>query len=383
MNERMLNVLFIGVSQRGLRISHFHPYPGYAKRQVSLTRMTYWPRKIPLVLPTEGEVVNYPIRSWFKPFYPISAMRMAGRLHAKKPFDLIVTDDPMASGLIGYWFKRRTGLPLLIRCHTQYFGHKVWLFEKPYYPLFYLLARFLLTRADRVHAVSQGVADGLLTVGVHPSKIEVCHDPVRTFFFDTPGILRHPFRQRLLFVGNLVMSKGLDVLFRAMRLLTDAGQNPQLTIVGVGPERSSLERLADRLGIADRVIFKGFIPLNELAPSYRESDLFVLPSRYEGLGLVLVEAALCGLPVVATRIGGIPEAVIDGQTALLVPPDDPQALASGIAELFDDPERAKAMGEKGRRFARDRFNWDRIMDETVEIWRRTAQGTPSNGNAEM
>jgi glycosyltransferase involved in cell wall biosynthesis len=368
----MLRVLFIGVSDRSFNVSYIQPNPGYSQRRIGLTRLNYLPRKYLRQGLPEGEVTYAPAYSIFKLLFPFDALRIGRKLHRRSSFDLIVADDPMACGLAGYWLKRRLKLPLLIRCHTQYFGHTVWLFEKPYYPLFYLLARFLLPRADKVHAVSQGVADGLSEMRVLSSRLEVCPDPVRTMFFDSPDFSKHPFEGRILFVGYLIKSKGLDNLLRAMRLLVDAGKSPRLKIVGKGPERSALERLAGRLGIGGRVNFTGPIPLHELAPHYRESDLFVLPSRYEGFGLVLIEAALCGLPIVASRVGGIPEAVVDGETALLTPPDDPRALASAISELFDNPDRARAMGEKGRQFARERFNWDRIMDETVAIWRRTA-----------
>jgi starch synthase len=99
------------------------------------------------------------------------------------------------------------------------------------------------------------------------------------------------------------------------------------------------------------------------------STLFACPSVYEPLGIVNLEAMACGTAVVASRTGGIPEVVADGETGLLVPPDDPAALADSINALTRDPERAKAMGTAGRERARTRFDWARIAEETAELYR--------------
>jgi len=96
----------------------------------------------------------------------------------------------------------------------------------------------------------------------------------------------------------------------------------------------------------------------------------VLPTRYEGLGRVLVEAALAGAPIVTTTIGPPAEAVMPGKTALMVPPDDPKALAGAIGALLDQPRMAQAMGERGRQFARQQFDYEKMMDAVVALWRR-------------
>jgi len=131
--------------------------------------------------------------------------------------------------------------------------------------------------------------------------------------------------------------------------------------------------LAEKLGIRERVTFKGHVPFNSLAPLYRGCDVFVFPSRYEGLGRVLVEAALAGAPIVTTALETSLEAVLPNESALLVPPDDPAALAAAIGALLDRPERARAMGEKGRQFARQRFDFEKMMDDVAGLWHRAAE----------
>jgi len=190
--------------------------------------------------------------------------------------------------------------------------------------------------------------------------------PVRSHFFDSsPRPPGQPFREKLLNVGYLYRGKGLDLLLQAMQLLVQAGKNPSLTLVGYDPERPALERLAERLAIRDRVIFVGHEPKNFLSPFYRGNDIFVLPTRYEGLGKVLIEAALTGLPVVTTHIGPTAEAVLPDETALLVPPNDPKALAIAINALLEHPEQARTMRERGRPFARRHFDYEGMMDDLV------------------
>jgi glycosyltransferase involved in cell wall biosynthesis len=171
----------------------------------------------------------------------------------------------------------------------------------------------------------------------------------------------------------------LEILLQAVARLLSAGHHPILTLVGDGPARPGLEHLADRLGIQGRVNFVGYVPQHSLTPFYRDCDVFVLPTRYEGLGRVLVEAALAGAPVVTTAIGPTAEAVLPGETALLVPPNDPEALAAAIGTLLDRPELARSMGEKGQQFARKQFDYEKMMDDVAALWHRTWRVTRPPG----
>jgi glycosyltransferase involved in cell wall biosynthesis len=177
---------------------------------------------------------------------------------------------------------------------------------------------------------------------------------------------------RILFVGRLVARKGVDRLLDALARLGD--REWRLEIVGFGPERDPLERRAQRLGLSDRVQFLGRVTTAELVSAYRRAACFVLPATLderadtEGLGVVLLEAMSYGVPVVATRRGGIVDVVDDGRTGILVE-DDPAALAIGIAALLDDPARAWALGQAGRARVRERFGWDSIVDRLEAVYR--------------
>jgi glycosyltransferase involved in cell wall biosynthesis len=143
-----------------------------------------------------------------------------------------------------------------------------------------------------------------------------------------------PFR--LLCAGMMTenRSKGIDYLLEAAALLAGRGRDFELHLAGDGPRRAEYEALAQSLGIAERVHFHGLIPKPELSALMRRSDLFVLASRFDNNPCVIIEAMASGLPVVATRVGGVPEMVADG-TGLLVEPHDPRALADGIDQAFE------------------------------------------------
>jgi glycosyltransferase involved in cell wall biosynthesis len=141
--------------------------------------------------------------------------------------------------------------------------------------------------------------------------------------------------------------KGLSVLLQAMAALKEGGNDCfQLLIVGEGPSRQSLELLSRQLGLSSCTVFAG--TRRDIPRVLPLLDLFVLPSLYEGFGIAILEAMAAGKPVVATRVGGIPEFVVHGQTGLLVEPGDATALAEAIRSLLQESERARGMGTRGR-----------------------------------
>src|SRR6266550_1131703 len=178
----------------------------------------------------------------------------------------------------------------------------------------------------------------------------------------------------VLFVGRLVERKGVAHLIEAMARLGHGDEGPRLEIVGAGPERPRLEALARRLGVANRVAFRGKIAPDELQASYARAAVCVLPSVLdargdtEGLGVVLLEAMNHATPVIASRVGGIPDIVEDGVSGLLVPPGDAAALAAAVRRLRDDPDLARRLGEGGRRRLREQFNWPAIVRRWLDLY---------------
>jgi len=172
-------------------------------------------------------------------------------------------------------------------------------------------------------------------------------------------------------VARLDPVKALDVLIEAFALLPSQLSKARLLIVGDGPELGRLKALTRDLKVADRVRFAGFIA--DAPRSMPAIDLYVSASRREGLPLSLLEAMACGLAVVATRVAGHVDAVEDGVTGLLVPVDDPAALASAMGALLGDTERRRRMGEAGRERVERDFSVTRMVAATAAVYRAAAR----------
>jgi phosphatidylinositol alpha-1,6-mannosyltransferase len=172
-------------------------------------------------------------------------------------------------------------------------------------------------------------------------------------------------RQVVVCVSRLMPRKGQDMLVRAMPEIRRRVPDAALLLVGGGPMRSRLRQLARSTGVADAVAVHGSAPYDELPRYYAAGDVFAMPCRerlggldVEGLGMVFLEAAACGLPVVAGRSGGSTDALIDGDTGVLVDGRSVEAVAAAVAGLLSDPARAAAMGERGRAWVSDVWSWE-------------------------
>lgn len=170
----------------------------------------------------------------------------------------------------------------------------------------------------------------------------------------------------LVAAGRLARQKGIDLAVRALARVRERHPNVQLVVLGEGPLRGELQALARALGVAEAVHLPGRV--GDVAWWYRRASVVVHPARWEGFGLVLLEAMLCARPVVAAAVSAVPEIVADGETGLLVPPDDPEALARALAALLDDPARAQRLGEAGFARARAEFSVARMAERTLAVY---------------
>lgn len=168
-------------------------------------------------------------------------------------------------------------------------------------------------------------------------------------------------------VGRLVEQKGHVYLLRAMRRVMDEVPDTRLVVVGEGALRGSLEALAAELGIAGRVHFLGY--RTDVPHLTRQFDVAVIPSLFEGFGMVCLEAMAAARPVVASRVSAIPEIIEDGETGLLVPPRDPGALAGAVLRVLANPEQGRRMGARGRGRLEDEFTVDAMVQKTLDFYR--------------
>ena len=240
--------------------------------------------------------------------------------------------------------------------------------------------------ADAVIAVSRGMRDDVLAVypELDPARVHVIHNGVDAEAYrpvDAPDVVRalgvDPDRPYALFVGRITRQKGVThLLAAAEQLPPEAGL---VLCAGAADTPAERQQVADAVAALQSrrsgvVWIEAMLPREQLVPLITGATVFVVPSVYEPLGIVNLEAAACGTAVVASAVGGIPEVVADGRTGLLVPydPADPAAfeagLAAGITELLADPQRAAAMGAAGRERVLSEFGWPAVAQETVGLY---------------
>lgn len=206
--------------------------------------------------------------------------------------------------------------------------------------------------------------------GVPEAKIEVVYNGL------TPlaegGAFPEPRPERdgsplILTAARLVDWKGIDHLIMA---LAEMKIQARLLILGQGQERPGLKALAQRLGLEELVIFRGRVGREEVLTAMSQAHIFALPSGYEGLPHVVLEAMACGLPVVAARAGGTPEVVVEGRTGLLVPYAQPSALALALDRLAGDERLARELGRAGQERVKG-FTWERTLEQNLNLIERT------------
>ena len=287
---------------------------------------------------------------------PLTLMRLARWLRADRA-QLIHTHLSTAS-LLGSWGARAAGIPAIATVHG-------------------LNTRTCFNWAHAIIAVSNAVKQHLVDQGIAPDRITVVHNGVDLRALSRPDESA-PTKQQwglpvtapvLITVGRLAPKKGHRDLLEAVSKLLESPRwrEVRLLIVGTGVLSAELKRDAERLGLAGRVTLTGF--QQDVVPFLQAADIFVLPSIQEGLSLSALEAMALGKPVVACRVGGTPEVVVDGETGVLVAPGQPEELASALERLLAAPERARAMGEAGRRRVEDAFDFEQMVTKIEGVYR--------------
>jgi len=286
------------------------------------------------------------------------------------------------------WTKERLGTPFGILLHggdiliLQHQVHQSVLKRRT--------AKALLSSAAVLVANSQWTRDRCLTllgeldIEPAPGLVQVVPLGADHLFF-RPGIDTGDVRARygitqgrwLLSVARLTRHKGIDTALQALALLGRDYPELRYAVVGTGEEQEALEAEARALGIADRARFLTSVPDRDLPALYNCAEIYLgvsrlMEQRVEGFGISLVEASACGLPVVAGRSGGIPEAVRDKETGLLVDAERPESVRDALAQLLNDAGLRARLGGAGRRAVEEFYNWDRVTADLRRIGREFA-----------
>jgi len=297
--------------------------------------------------------------------------RLTQLLRARE-YDIVHTHLPR-SDVVGSIALSLAPGPLLISSkHNQHdFLHN---------PLVRSLVRWTGRKEVHAIAISRAVRDYYVRLGLvrDPKRISVIYyglnvDQIQREYqarrVELETFRRSLFGDDALVVGTvarLTRQKGLGYLLRAMATVIRREPRARLVVVGTGEQREDLEALAGRLGIAEHVLLAGF--QEDIVAWVSCMDVFVLPSLWEGFGLALLEAMALARPVVATRVGPIPEVVVDQETGILVPPQDVSGLVAAIGALLQDEERRVSLGRAGLRRAFERFSLQEMVVRTTQVY---------------
>jgi phosphatidylinositol alpha-1,6-mannosyltransferase len=296
-----------------------------------------------------------------------ASLALAPRVLRAERTQILHAGHVLTAGVAALVLKRRLGLPYAV------YGYGADLTDYAQYPGVARLRRRILREAEGVVTISDFSVDTLRRDGVDEGRIAkvLMGIDIARFRPDVDGDAirrRHGLGDRpvLLTVARLVGRKGHDVVIRALRQIRDKRGETVYVIVGAGPERARLERLAEEIGVARSVVFAGFVAAEDLPAYYAACDVFVLCSRqvgtdFEGGGNVSLEASASGRPVVVGRSGGTGEHVLHGETGLLVDPEDPAEVAAAVVALLDDRAQAERLGRRGRQLVEDCFVWDKTV----------------------
>jgi glycosyltransferase involved in cell wall biosynthesis len=306
------------------------------------------------------------------PFLCVSEFFYSLAFFKKNKPDIIHAHWSLPQGLIGIIAKRIFKIP----CVTSIHGSDVYGLRSAF---FKALNTMVIRNSDACTANSMATARiarkvcgneniKVLPMGVDTECFSKIHDVAslkRKFKIEGPVIL---------FVGRLIDWKGTAYLIKAMPEIIQRFPAAKALMIGSGPEKAELMRLAGAIGVANHIIFIDEVPQEELVPFYSMADIFVLPSivnengETEGLGVVLLEAMACELPVIGSDVGGIPDIIRNGETGLLVRQKDSQDLVNQIIRLLTDEDLRKKMVRNSRNLIETQFSWEVVAERFIEIY---------------
>jgi len=297
-------------------------------------------------------------------------------LESVKSSDLIhVHGHPYLSSLIAAKLAKKYSKPLVLTQHNTFIEYEDSLWDHVEWLNDYTIGKQVLKEADKIVVVSNATGNYVLSLGADPEKIRVLHNGVDVNRFRPLNGIKDEMRKKLgiskessvaLTVRRLVYKNGIDTLIESAKKAIK--QNPRLVflVVGKGPDFEKVKEKIEQLGIEKNFRLTGFISDEDLPFYYNAADFFVLPSKSgEGLPLVALEAMACGVPVIATNVGGISEVMIEG-SGKLVPPNSPDSLAEAILEFSH--RELSALRKDLRAMIEQKYSWDMNVEKLVEIY---------------
>ena len=311
-------------------------------------------------------VTRVPLRKGYRWFVSnLVFVPYIAQAYRRQPFDLLRVHSLRFTGLAGLWARRIFRLPVPVVAHHHHVDRDS-LTER--------VDRRVVQQVDRIITGSDFSRRQLISeLGAPPERIKVAYYGISERY-------RPEVRQQaraggeqpptILHVGSLITRKNIPMLLHAFQAVVQEMPDTRLVLIGRGPEEANLRGLAQALGIASQVEFAGFVSEAQKLERYATSDLLVSASSMEGFGLAVGEAMACGLPVVVTNAGSLPELVVDGESGLVVPVDDAAGLAASMVRVLRDRALAAAMGRAGIGGVEAKFRWDKTAQQTLAFYQQ-------------
>jgi len=283
--------------------------------------------------------------------------------------DIIHVQWPIPNGLGALFLKIFYNIPYINTIH----GEEVYLSRR--YHTTYIL-RLLVNNSSKTITNSSATFKCSIKAGLNKEKLKIIPFGVDTSFFRPVNVQKDTSIFQILSVGYLIERKGFEYLIRALKEVLKVHNKVHLKIVGSGPLENQIKKLIKDLKLENNVQILSDLSDHKLLETYNSSDLFMLPSitdsqgNTEGLGVVLLEAMACKLPVIASNIGGIPDIVHDGETGILVPEKDSMEISQSIIKLIENEDLRENLTFKGYYMVIEYFSWEKIAKDYINIYKK-------------
>ena len=361
------------ISKYGHEVHILAPYTGHETKYIldgmHVERFHYfYPKKFQKLCGRSGMIDN--VKEGVLVKLQVLTFLFFNIIHSFRKFrnmDVVHVQWPIPNGLGSLFLKKIYGIPYINTIH----GEEVYL-SKRYHTLFAL--NWFVNNSTKTVANSSATLDSCLGSGLKKEKLEVIPFGVDIDFYRPLKISKKGDIFQILAVGYLIERKGFEYLVKATKEVLKEHYNVQLTIVGSGPLEEKLKNIIKELKLETNAKIMKNVSDEELLQLYNSSDLFVLPSivdsqgNTEGLGVVLLEAMACKLPVIGSDTGGIPDIIQDGETGLLVPEKDVSGLSNAILSLIKNEELRKKLAVNGYDRVKEKFSWEKIAEGYLKIY---------------
>jgi len=346
----------------------------YAKKLGSYTLIVLNNKqKQPLKSITQKNLKIIPTNSQTRWFYIVDALKIAKNVIQSNTINVLTTQDPLITGLIGVLLKKKYHLPLNIQLHSDYFNNLNWLRQSTQNLFLYPLGILILHQANSLRYDNKRkmkhpfIFNPKLTKKTYQAPMYINYSD----FHQTPKLKKDI--TRLISVGRLEWEKNFPMLITVVAQLIKQGKNISLTIVGGGSLKNKLQHQINQQRVQEKIKITGFLKKNAVKKLLHQNDLFILSSHYEGWAMVTMEALAAGLPVIMTNVGNAGELVVNQKTGLVVPKDNPIALKDAIQYALEHPKKMYQLAKVGQKKVYKNFSKNKLINAWIKCLYETAK----------